>query len=91
MNNGLGLLPYDNGVHYDSEAARRPLVHRLVADGTLGETHCTEDGVGLLYRGAELVEVVTEVPGKAAYRVTLDGAAGSAPEVLEERLEPTQL
>lgn len=36
VDNGLALLPYDNGVHYDSEAARRPAVHRLVADGTLG-------------------------------------------------------
>ena len=91
MNNGLGLLPYDNGVHYDSEAARRPLVHRLVADGTLGETHCTDDGVGLLYRGTELAEAVTETPGKAAYRVTLVQSGESTAEVLEERLEPSEL
>ncbi|HET9347754.1 MAG TPA: peptidase E, partial [Arthrobacter sp.] len=84
-------LPYDNGVHYDSEAARRPLVHRLVADGTLGETHCTDDGVGLLYRGTELVEAVTETPGKAAYRVRLVDSGDSAADVLEERLEPTGL
>ena len=25
ITNGLGLLPYSNGVHYDSEAQRRPL------------------------------------------------------------------
>jgi peptidase E len=31
----LGLLPYGNAPHYDSEAQRRPLTHRLVADGTL--------------------------------------------------------
>ena len=30
---GLGLLPYGNGVHYDSEEQRRPLLHALVADG----------------------------------------------------------
>ena len=91
VNNGLGLLPYDNGVHYDSEAARRPLVHRLVADGTLGETHCTDDGVGLLYRGTELAEAVTETPGKAAYRVRLVQSGDTAAEVFEERLEPTDL
>ena len=27
---GLGLVPYGNGVHYDSEEQRRPLLHRLV-------------------------------------------------------------
>ncbi|WP_115788182.1 peptidase E [Arthrobacter silvisoli] len=83
VTNGLALLPYANGVHFDSEPARRPMVHRLVAEGVLGETHCTDDGVGLVYRGTELVEVVAEVQDGAAYRITAgDGA------VAEERLEP---
>lgn len=81
VTNGLGFLPYANGVHYDSETRRRPLVHRLVADGTLGTTHCTEDGVGMLYRGTELVEAVTEQAGKAAYIVRRDGDTA-----FEERL-----
>lgn len=86
VTNGLGLLPYANGVHYDSEARRRPLVHRLVGDGTLGETHCTDDGVGMVYEGTALVDVVTERDGVAGYRVTRDGD-----EVLEERLEARRL
>jgi hypothetical protein len=61
------VLPYANGVHYDSEDRRSALVHRLVADGTLGTTHCTDDGVGMLYRGTEFVEAVSEQAGKAAY------------------------
>ncbi len=89
VTNGLALLPYGSGVHYDSEAARRPTVHRLVADGTLPETHCTDDGVGLVYRGTELVEAVSEADGKAAYRVTRD--AGSADGVREERIQPRRL
>ncbi len=90
--NGLALLPYANGVHFDSEPARRPMVHRLVAEGLLGETHCTDDGVGLVYRGTELVEVVAEVRDRAAYRVTAaedalgDGSNGD--RTIEERLEP---
>lgn len=86
VDNGLAFLPYDNGVHFDSEARRRPLVHRLVADGTLGTTYCTDDGVGLLYRGTELVETVTEVRGKGAYVVRREGD-----NVVEERLEPRLL
>ncbi|KGN33146.1 peptidase [Knoellia sinensis KCTC 19936] len=86
VTNGLGFLPYGNGVHYDSEERRRPLVHQLVADGTLGETHCTDDGVGLVYHGTELVEAVSERDGKGAYIVTRDG--GTA---VEERLEPRRL
>lgn len=82
VTNGLGFLPYANGVHYDSEDRRRPLVHRLVADGTLGTTHCTDDGVGMLYRGTELVEAVSEQAGKGAYIVRRDGD-----HAVEERLE----
>lgn len=86
VTNGLALLPYGNGVHYDSEARRRPLVHALVADGTLPTTHCTDDGVGLVYRGTELVEAVSERPGQGAYVVRRDGA-----RAVEERLEPRRL
>jgi len=77
VDNGLALLPYGNGVHYDSEAQRRPLLHRLVGDGTLPMSYATDDGVGLLYEGTEPVEVVTDLadpsPGKAAYRVEAVG------------------
>ena len=86
VTNGLALLPYANGVHYDSEAGRRPLVHQLVADGTLPTTHCTDDGVGLVYRDTEVVEAVTEVRGKGAYVVTREGE-----QSVEERLEPRVL
>ncbi|MFJ9417124.1 Type 1 glutamine amidotransferase-like domain-containing protein [Streptomyces sp. NPDC101227] len=86
LTDALGFLPYGNGVHYDSDAGRRPLVHRLVADGTLPVTHCTDDGVGLVYRGTELVEAVTEIPGKGAYIVRRDGDSA-----VERRIEPRLL
>ena len=84
---GLGLIPYANGVHYDSEEQRRPLLHRLVADGTLPTAYATDDGVGLHYCGTELVEALTEIPDKAAYRVE-QGPDGAA---VETRIEPRLL
>jgi peptidase E len=87
VTNGLGLLPYSNGVHHDSEARRRPLYHRLVADGTLPPGFATDDGVGLVYRGTELVEAVADRPGKAAYRV----GRGDDGEAVETRIEPRRL
>lgn len=69
VTDGLALLPYGNGVHYDSEPGRRPLLQRLVGDGTLPTSYATDDGVGLHYRGTDLVEAVTEEPGKRAYLV----------------------
>jgi peptidase E len=88
VDNGLALLPYANGVHYDSEEQRRPLLHRLVADGALPTAYATDDGAGLLYRGTELVEALTEIAGAAAYRVER-GADGAALETrIEARLLP---
>lgn len=87
VSNGLGLLPFGNGVHYDSEAQRRPLLHRLVADGTLPVSYATDDGVGLHYTDTELTEVLSDRPDVAGYRVEPDGSGGAA----ETRLEPRQL
>lgn len=85
VTNGLGLLPYSNGVHYDNEAQRRPLFQRLVADGTLPDGYATDDGTGLLYRGTQMVEAVTETRGKHAYRVVRTADGG-----VEETTLPTR-
>jgi hypothetical protein len=84
--NGLGLVPYANGVHYDSEPQRQPVLKGLVAAGVLPDAYATEDGVGLLYRSTGFVEAVTELRGKAAYLVQRDGEG-----VSEERLDAKQL
>jgi hypothetical protein len=73
-------------VHYDAELQRRPLLHRLIRDEVLPGGYATDNGVGLVYRGTELVEAVSEVDGAAAYEVTLaDGV------VAETRIEPRRL
>ncbi len=79
VTDGMGLLPYGNGVHYDSEPGRRPLLHALVADGTLPPSYATDDGAGLLYRGTTLVEAVADRPRANAYRVERAPAGDAAP------------
>jgi peptidase E len=87
VTNGLGFLPYANGVHYDSEAQRRPLLHQLLRDATLSPlAYATDDHVGLWYEGTEPTSVVAdtvvdEETGPAAYRVELLGG-----EVVETRV-----
>jgi peptidase E len=88
VTNGLAFLPYGNGVHYDSEARRRPMVHAGVAEGTLPLTYCTDDGAGLLYRGTTLAEVVAERKGALGYQVDRDPATGRA---VEHELDTRQL
>ena len=87
VTNGLGLLPYGNGVHYDSEEQRRPLLHRLVEDGTLPMSYATDDGVGLHYAGTELVEAVADRPEAAAYQIEAPAGGG----VTETRIQPRLL
>ena len=66
---GLGWLPYSNGVHYDAEEQRRPVMHELIAAGTLGDGYATDDGAGLVYRGTELAEVVADSAGPSGYEL----------------------
>ena len=61
-------------------------MHELVAAGALPTTHCTDDGVGIVYRGTEMVEAVSELDGKGAYVVRRQGDSA-----LEERLDVRRL
>jgi peptidase E len=83
---GLALLPYGNGVHYDSEIGRRPAVHELVQHELLPRTYATDDHIGILYQGTEPIEVIADsevdpVTGPAAYMIEKIGH-----EVTEIRL-----
>ena len=96
VTNGLGLLPYGNGVHYDSEQQRRPLLHQLVADGVLPRSYATDDRTGILYEGVEPVAVVTDDMGSVDDVAAADPAGPSAylversdtGDVTETRLPP---
>lgn len=85
VDNGLGFLPYGNGVHYDSEPQRRPLLHQMVAEGRLPLSFATDDKVGIHYNGTDPVEVICDLPPgpdqPGAYRVELDRG-----EIVETRL-----
>ncbi|GAA3426638.1 Type 1 glutamine amidotransferase-like domain-containing protein [Streptosporangium sandarakinum] len=84
---GLGLLPYSCGVHYDSDPQRRELLHGSVASGELPGGYAADEGVGLHYVGTEFIQAVTVSPKGYAYRVEHDGAGG----VKELRIEPRLL
>jgi len=73
VTNALGWLPYSNSPHHDAEPERRPLIHKLVADGTLPSAYATDNGAGLIYHGVDLHEAITEMPGALAYEIHREG------------------
>lgn len=79
----LGFLPGSFCPHYDSEATRRPLYQRFVGEGRLAAGFAADDGVGLHFRDTVLLEAVTFLPGKSAWRVEPDenGPPGTASEM----------
>lgn len=83
---GLGFLPYGNGVHYGVNPLRRQLIGEMVQDGTFTEAYSSENGIGLVYRGTELVEVVSDREDVYGWHTKLeDGRA------VEDRLTPRRL
>ncbi|NAS22849.1 type 1 glutamine amidotransferase-like domain-containing protein [Herbidospora sp. NEAU-GS84] len=84
---GLGLLPYSCGVHYNSDVQRRDLLQRSVASGELPDGYAADEGVALHYVGTEFIQAVTVDPNGYAYRIERDGEEG----VKEFRIEPRRL
>lgn len=70
---GLGLLPFSCGVHYDSEEKRRPLFQKLIREGELPEGYATDDGVNIHYVDTEFKEALSDRQDKFAYHVYSDG------------------
>jgi peptidase E len=85
ITNGLGFVPFSNGVHYDSEPERRPLFQSLIADGTLPAGYATDDGTGVVYRGTEFAEAVRETPDKSVYWVERIGDGKAVETMLDTR------
>jgi peptidase E len=69
VTNGLGFLPYGNGVHYDAHPQRRPLLQKLVAETMLPESYATDDGVALHYIDESFNKAVADTPDKFAYHI----------------------
>lgn len=81
FNDGLGLLPFSNGVHDDFyDQPRRHIYRQLVGTGALSAGYATEDGVGLHYVGTQLHEAVTIKDRASAWWVQ-PGRDGSYTEV----------
>ena len=82
---GLGLLAGSACPHYDGEPERRGRYQQLVSAG-LPAGYAADDDAALHFTGNELIEVVSDRPDAAAYRVERDGE-----NVVETRLPARRL
>jgi dipeptidase E len=82
---GLGLLPYSNTVHYDTEPRRRRMYRDHVAAGTL-PGFAIDEGAALHFVGERLERVVSARGGARAYRVRRTGGS-----IVEEALPAVRL
>lgn len=69
LNDGLSLLPGSACPHYDGEARRRPVFHRLIRTGVLSAGVAADDGAALHFVGRKLYACVASRPTARAYRV----------------------
>jgi peptidase E len=86
ITNGLGFLPFSNGVHDDlADQPRRERYREWVASGELPAGYATEDGVGLHYVGTEFQGAFSVSTGSRAWHVASNGAGGYAETAIEPR------
>lgn len=64
LTNALAFLPFSNSPHHDAEPEHRRLFRRLIAEGVLPDGYATDNGAGLVYRGTELHEAISEKEGE---------------------------
>lgn len=83
---GLGLLPYSCGVHYDSDPQRRPLLQQLIGEGTLPGGFAADESVALHYVGTEFVQAVSYTKEGGAYRVEPNGPGTAKESRIDPRL-----
>jgi dipeptidase E len=70
----LGFLPGACCPHYDGEAERRPVLHRLVASRALPKAIAIDDGAAAHFVGRRLLRVVSAQAHGGAYEVRRVGS-----------------
>lgn len=84
MNDCLGFLKGSHCPHFDSEERRRPTYTQMVKEGKLPPGIAADDGVGLVYRGSDLIETVSSRSTAKAWKVDPSGTATAIePRILD--------
>lgn len=82
----MGFLPGSHSPHYDAEAGRRPLYHKLIGSGEMKPGYACDNDAGILFEGTSIKRVVTTRAEAKVYHVTLENG-----KVVEHVLQPQML
>ena len=72
LRDGLGFLRGSACPHFDGEAQRRPVYHRLIREQRLPAGVAADDGAAIHYVNGEIRRCVASRPHARAYRVSLN-------------------
>lgn len=87
FNEGLGFLPFSNGVHDDfRDQPRKEAYREMVSSKMLSGGYATDDGVGLHYLGTQLNEAVSIRAGAMAWQVQPTDDGGFQEKAITPRL-----
>lgn len=80
---GLGFLKGSHSPHYDKEAGRRPLYHKLIGSGAMKPGYACDNDAGIYFEDNEVKRVVSTRREAKVYYVSV--VAG---QVVENTFEP---
>jgi len=82
----LGFIPGSHSPHYDAEAGRRPLYHKLIGSGQMKPGYACDNDAGIYFEDTQVKRVVTQRAGAKVYYVSVVNG-----QVAEKVLEPEMI
>jgi peptidase E len=82
----LGFLKGSHSPHYDAEAGRRPLYHKLIGSGEMQPGYACDNDAGIYFEETEVKRVVSTRAAAKVYYVSVE-----AGRVVEKVLEPERI
>ena len=67
----MGFLKGSHSPHYDAEAGRRPLYHKLIGEGTMKPGYACDNDAGIYFEDNDVKRVVSARAGAKVYYVSV--------------------
>lgn len=83
---GLGFLKGSHSPHYDAEAGRRPLYHKLIGSGAMKPGYACDNDAGIYFEDNAVKRVVSARDGAKVYYVSVVNG-----QVVEKVMEPERI